>query len=117
MQNLKPMTLSQIANLIDKHKSTVSRTVNNKYLQTPDGIFELRHFLNSGIKQENGKLYSSKAIKSKIKELIENENNENPLTDKQIVILLKTDDICVSRRAIAKYRKQLKIFSSQSRKE
>ncbi|MFH0839084.1 MAG: RNA polymerase sigma-54 factor, partial [Candidatus Omnitrophota bacterium] len=117
MQNLKPMTLSQIANLVDKHKSTVSRTVNNKYLQTPDGIFELRHFLNSGVKQENGEFYSSKAIKSRIKDLTENENKENPLTDQEIVNLLKTDGISISRRTIAKYRYQLKIFSSQSRRE
>ncbi|MFH1691765.1 MAG: RNA polymerase sigma-54 factor [Candidatus Omnitrophota bacterium] len=117
MQNLKPMTLSQIADLVDKHKSTVSRTVNNKYLQTPDGIFELHHFFNSGIKQENGGLCSSKAVKSKIKGLIENENKENPLSDQEIVNLLKQDGTVVSRRAIAKYRRQLKILSSRSRKQ
>jgi len=117
IQNLKPMTLAQIANLVGKHKSTVSRTVSNKYLQTPDGIFELRHFLNSGVKQENGELYSSKAIKSKIKDLIENENKENPLADQQIADLLKLENISISRRAIAKYRNQLKILSSQSRRE
>jgi len=117
MQNLKPMTLSQIANLVGKHKSTVSRTVNNKYLQTPDGIFELRHFLNSGVKQENGEFYSSKAIKSKIKDLIENENKERPLTDQRIAGLLKLENISISRRAIAKYRHQLKLLSSQSRKQ
>ncbi len=117
MQNLKPMTLSQIAHLVDKHKSTVSRTVSNKYLQTPDGIFELRHFLNSGVKQENGEFYSSKAIKSRIKDLIENENKETPLTDQQIAELLKLEDISICRRTIAKYRYQLKILSSQSRRE
>ncbi|MCG2714032.1 MAG: RNA polymerase factor sigma-54 [Candidatus Omnitrophica bacterium] len=117
MQNLKPMTLSQIAHLVDKHKSTVSRTVNNKYLQTPDGIFELRHFLSSGVKQENGEFYSSKAIKSKIKDLIENENKENPLTDQEVVNLLKQEGISISRRTIAKYRNQLKILSSKSRRE
>jgi len=117
MQNLKPMTLAQIANLVGKHKSTVSRTVSNKYLQTPDGIFELRHFLNSGVKQENGELYSSKAIKSKIKELLENENKENPLTDQQVANHFKQKGISISRRAIAKYRHQLKILPSQSRRE
>ncbi len=117
IQNLKPMTLSQIANLVDKHKSTVSRTVSNKYLQTPDGIFELRHFLNSGVKQENGEFYSSKAIRAKIKDLIENENKRNPLTDQQIANLLKLENISISRRAIAKYRYQLKVLSSQSRRE
>lgn len=117
MQNLKPMTLSQIANLVGRHKSTVSRTVNNKYLQTPDGIFELRHFFDSGIKRENGEFYSSKAIKSKIKELIGNENKEAPLADQEVVNLLKTQGISISRRTIAKYRHQLKILSSQSRRE
>ncbi len=117
MQNLKPMTLAQIANLVGKHKSTVSRTVSNKYLQTPDGIFELRHFLNSGVKQENGEFYSSKAIKSKIKDLIENENKERSLTDQRIAGLLKLENISISRRTIAKYRSQLKILSSQSRRE
>ena len=117
MQNLKPMTLSQIGNLVGKHKSTVSRTVSNKYLQTPDGIFELRHFLNSGVKQENGEFYSSKAIRAKLKDLIENENKETPLTDQEIVNFLKQDEISVSRRTIAKYRHQLKILPSQSRRE
>jgi RNA polymerase sigma-54 factor len=69
------------------------------------------------VKQENGEFYSSKAIKSKIKELIENENKENPLTDQQIVDLLKLENISISRRAIAKYRHQLRILSSQSRQE
>jgi RNA polymerase sigma-54 factor len=117
IQNLKPMTLSQIANLVGKHKSTVSRTISNKYLQTPGGIFELRHFLNSGLKQENGEFYSSRAIKSRIKELIENENKENPLTDQQIANHFKQEGIFISRRAIAKYRSQLKILPFQSRRE
>lgn len=117
MQNLKPMTLAQIANLVGKHKSTVSRTVSNKYLQTPDGIFELRQFLNSGLKQKNGEFYSSKAIRAKLKDLIENENKEEPLTDQEIAGLLKLENISISRRAIAKYRNQLRIPSSQSRRE
>ena len=116
MQNFKPMTLSQIAKLTGRHKSTVSRTVNNKYLQTPDGIFELRHFLNSGLKQENGEFYSSRTIKSRIKELIENETKETPLTDQGVVNLLKQEGISISRRTITKYRRQLKILPSQSRR-
>ena len=116
MRNFKPMTLSQIAKLTGRHKSTVSRTVNNKYLQTPDGIFELRHFLNSGVKQENGEFYSSRTIKSRIKELIENETKETPLTDQGVVNLLKQEGISISRRTITKYRRQLKILSSQSRR-
>jgi len=114
--NFKPMTLEQIAKRIGKHKSTVSRTVTGKYFQTPHGIFELRSFLNSGIKQENGELLSSKTIKSKIKDLLENENKENPLSDQKIISLLKEHGISISRRTIAKYRNQLKILSSKSRR-
>ncbi|MBU4376916.1 MAG: RNA polymerase factor sigma-54 [Candidatus Omnitrophica bacterium] len=115
--NFQPMTSSQIAKLVGKHKSTVSRAMANKYLQTPDGIFELRQFLNSGVKQGSGELFSSKAIKSKIKEFIKNENKENPLTDRQIIDILKQEGISVSRRTIAKYRSHLKILSYQSRRE
>jgi RNA polymerase sigma-54 factor len=111
------MTLSQIANMVGKHKSTVSRAISNKYLQTSEGIFELRHFLNSGVEQENGEFYSSKAIKSKIKDLIENENKKNPLTDQEIAECLKRERISISRRTIAKYRNRLKILPSQSRRE
>lgn len=115
--HFKPMTLSQIANMVDKHKSTISRTVNNKYLQTPYGIFELRHFLSSGIKQKGGKFLSSNAVKSKIKNLIDNENKDRPLSDQKITKHLKRKGISISRRTITKYRKQLKILSSLSRKE
>ncbi|MBU4374034.1 MAG: RNA polymerase factor sigma-54, partial [Euryarchaeota archaeon] len=113
----KPMTLSQIANMVGKHKSTVSRAISNKYVQTPYGIFELRNFLNSGVKQETGEFLSSKTIKSKIKNLIENEGKENPLTDQKITERLKQQGISISRRTVAKYRDQLKILPSQSRRE
>jgi len=113
----KPMTLEQIAKIIGKHKSTIARAVTNKYLQTPWGILELRSFLNSGIKQKNGELFSSKAIKSKIKDLIKNENKNNPLSDQQIVGFLKREGIAISRRTIAKYRTRLKLLPSQSRRD
>ena len=115
--NLKPMTLTQVARLVGRHKSTVSRAIANKYLQTPYGIFELEQFLNSGVKQGNGILYSSKAIKLKIKELIKTENKEIPLTDQEIAQHLKLEGISISRRTIAKYRHQLKILSFPSRRE
>ena len=113
--NFKPMTLEQIAKRIGKHKSTISRTITNKYLQTPYGIVELRYFLNSGVRQENGGFFSSKAIKSKIKALLEKERKESPLTDQKITQLLKKAGISISRRTVAKYRNQLKILSSKSR--
>lgn len=117
LTDFKPMSLSQIAKRIGKHKSTVSRTIANKYIQTPYGILELRHFLNSGVKQENGEFYSSKNIKLKIREMINNEDKGKPLSDQAITNLFKQKGISVSRRTITKYRTQLKILPSQSRQE
>jgi len=113
---LKPLTLKEIAVKVGKHKSTVSRAISNKYIQTPNGIRELRYFLNSGIKQKNGKFISSKAIKSKIQELISNENKEKPLSDQKISGHFTQKRISISRRTITKYRNQLKILPSNLRK-
>jgi len=114
---LKPMTLPQIASRVGKHKSTVSRAINNKYLQTPQGILELRYFLSSGVKQKGKEPFSSKAIQSKVGHLIKEENKQKPLSDREITDQIKGEGISVSRRAITKYRTQLKILSSRSRRE
>lgn len=111
--NFQPLTLEYIAQKTGKHKSTVSRTIANKYVQTPWGILKLRYFFNSGVKQENGGLLSSKAVKSKIKDLIENE--KKPLTDREIAGFFKKDGMRISRRTLAKYRIQMRILSSKSR--
>ena len=115
--HFKPLTLSQIADRIGKHKSTVSRAISNKYVHTPYGIIKLRDFINSGVKQENGELFSSKTIKAKIKALIETERRKKPLSDLEISNCLKQEKIFVSRRTITKYRHQLKILPSKSRRE
>ncbi len=117
VSGFKPMTLEQIARRTGKHKSTISRAVTGKYLHTSYGIFELRYFLNSGIKQENGEFLSSKTIKSKIANLIAKEDKEKPLSDRETVKRLKQNGIFAARRTIAKYRNQLKILSSKSRRE
>ena len=114
---LKPQTLEEIAKKTGKSKSTVSRTINNKYLQTRWGLIELRYFLSSKIRQKNGRYVSSKAIKSKIADLISREEPHQPLCDRRIVELLKKDGVSVARRTVAKYRAQLKILSSPSRQE
>jgi len=111
--NFQPLTLEYIAGKTGKHKSTVCRAIANKYIQTPWGILELRYFFNSGIKQENGGILSSKAAKSKIKNLIGDE--EKPLTDREIADSFKKDGMRISRRTLAKYRMQLGILSSKSR--
>jgi len=113
--NFQPLTLEYIARKTGKHKSTVSRAIANKYVQTPWGILELRYFFNSGVKQENGTFLSSKAAKSKVKNLIENEGE--PLTDREIADSFKKEGVRISRRTLAKYRMQLGILSSKSRGE
>lgn len=115
--NFKPLTLEQIAKRIEKHKSTVSRAIANKYLLTPWGTHELKYFLNPGIKQKNGEFFSSRAIKSNIREIIAHENKNHPLPDREIADHLKQDGISVARRTITKYREQLKILPSLSRRE
>lgn len=112
---LKPLTLEQIAMEVGKHKSTISRAIKDKYIQTPHGTFELRYFLTSKIKQENGEDVSSNTIKLKIKELTKNENKTKPLTDREITELLNKEAILINRRTVTKYRKQLKLLPSRLR--
>ncbi|MDD5194659.1 MAG: RNA polymerase factor sigma-54, partial [Candidatus Omnitrophica bacterium] len=115
--HFKPLTLEEIAKRIGKHKSTVSRAIAHKYIHTPWGIFELRYFLSSGIRQKNGVCISSKTIKLKMKDFIENESKGKPLTDRKIGDHLKREGISIARRTITKYRQQLKILPSKLRQE
>ena len=112
-----PMNLKDIASDISMHESTVSRVTTNKYVHTPKGIFELKYFFSSSIKT-NGKDLSSKSVKIKIKQLIEEENLRSPLSDQKIIdILSKQDGIKIARRTIAKYRELLGILPSSKRKK
>jgi RNA polymerase sigma-54 factor len=113
---IKPMILRDIANDIGMHESTVSRVTTNKYVHTPRGIFELKYFFNSGISKTDGDSVASESVKIKIKEMVENEDNRNPLSDQKIVELLKKEGIDIARRTVAKYRDILKILPSSRRK-
>ncbi|RME15320.1 MAG: RNA polymerase sigma-54 factor [Bdellovibrio sp.] len=115
--HIKPMILKDIANDIGMHESTVSRVTNNKYVHTPQGIFELKYFFNSGISKSNGDSVASESVKMKIKELIENEDPKRPLSDQKIVELLRKEGIKIARRTVAKYRDVLKILPSSKRKK
>lgn len=115
--NLRPMTMKEIADELDIHESTVSRTVREKYAQTPFGTFELRSFFSSTIKTTSEENTSSTQVKNIISKLIDAENKQKPLSDQEIVQLLKEQEgMVVSRRTIAKYRDQLGIPSSSKRK-
>lgn len=114
---LRPMTMKDIADDLEIHESTVSRAVREKYAQTPFGTFELRTFFSSTIKTTSDENTSSKQVKTIISKLINEENKQKPLSDQELVHLLKEQEgMVVSRRTIAKYRDQLGIPSSSKRK-
>ncbi len=115
---LKPLVLKDVAEDIDVHESTVSRITTNKYVYTPQGIFELKYFFTSGIDQGDGDIISSKKIKDYIQKLIETEDKKRPYTDLQIKNeLLENASIKVARRTVAKYREAMNILPSNKRKK
>jgi len=114
---LKPLILRDVAEDIGMHESTVSRVTTNKYVHTPQGIFELKYFFNSGISRSDGDDLASEAVKLKIKQLIESEDPKHPHSDQRIVELLGDQNIEIARRTVAKYREQLRILSSSKRRQ
>ena len=113
---LKTLTLKQIAEEVGIHESTVSRSINGKYMQTPRGVFELKYFFASGVAGSGGEGISSKSIKTFIKEIIDNENQKTPFSDQDMVEILGQKGINLSRRTVAKYRDEMSILSSSKRK-
>ncbi|KUO50325.1 MAG: RNA polymerase sigma-54 factor [Desulfitibacter sp. BRH_c19] len=113
---LKPLNLKQIADQLDIHESTVSRATNNKYIQTPQGVFPLKFFFASGVDNYAGNGVSSESIKKMLKDYVINENSNKPYTDQQLTNILKAQGINISRRTVAKYRSELGIVSTSKRK-
>ncbi|HEY3884516.1 MAG TPA: RNA polymerase factor sigma-54 [Vicinamibacterales bacterium] len=116
IEYLRPLVLRDVANDIGMHESTVSRVVNNKYMHTPQGVFELKFFFHSGISSSYGDSVSSVTIKQRIRKIIENEDPRKPLSDSKIVSVLQKEGLMLARRTIAKYREELKIPTSNQRK-
>ncbi len=114
--HLKPLTMEQVAQLVGRHKSTVSRAVANKYVQTPWGIVPLERFFGGGLRQDSGTPVAEQQIKAEIHTLIEAEDLHKPLTDQELVDELKARGMTVARRTVAKYRAELKILPSHLRK-
>lgn len=112
---LKPLTLREVADELGLHESTVSRATQNKYVQTPRGLFPFRYFFPSGLDSLSGNI-SVKSVKKRIAELIQRENKQKPLSDQQIADLLRERGIRISRRTVAKYREELGISSSMVRR-
>ncbi len=113
---LKPLVLRDVAEDIEMHESTVSRVTTNKYVQTPQGLFELKYFFNSGISTTEGDSVASESVKSKIKEIIADENPRKPHSDQKIVEILHGQGIDIARRTVTKYREMLGVGSSTQRK-
>jgi len=114
---LKPMILKEVADDIEMHESTISRVTSNKYMHTPQGIFELKFFFNSGIRKIEGKNIASETVKEKIKDIIVSENIKKPYSDQEILEFLKKANIKIARRTIAKYREMLGYLPSSKRKK
>ncbi len=114
---LRPMVLRDVAEDIGMHESTISRVTTNKYVSTPQGIFELKYFFNSAIGRSNGDEIASESVKSRIKELVSNEDPKKPYSDQALTKLLKEQGIEIARRTVAKYREQMGILSSSKRKQ
>lgn len=113
---LKPMTLRQVAERVSLHESTVSRATAGKFMQAPQGLFELKYFFASGVENAGGNMTSSEAIKRTLKDLVEKEDQTNPLSDQKIADYLNSQGVNISRRTVAKYRDELGIPSTTLRK-
>jgi len=116
IEYLRPLVLRDVANDIGMHESTVSRVVNNKYMHTPQGVFEMKYFFHSGISSSYGESVSSVTIKQRIRKIIEGEDSRRPLSDAKIVSILQNEGLILARRTIAKYREELRIPTSNQRK-
>jgi RNA polymerase sigma-54 factor len=116
IEHLRPLVLRDVANDIGMHESTVSRVVTNKYMHTPQGVYEMKFFFHSGISSSFGESVSSVTIKQRIRKIIEAEDPRKPLSDSKIVSLLQREGLVLARRTIAKYREELKIPTSNQRK-
>ncbi|CAN5599743.1 RNA polymerase factor sigma-54 [soil metagenome] len=115
---LKPMILRDVAYAVGMHESTISRVTTNKYVHTPQGLFELKYFFNSSIRRTAEDDIASESVKQAIKKIIDDEEKQNPLSDQAIVeILAKRDGVVIARRTVAKYREMLRILPSSKRKK
>jgi RNA polymerase sigma-54 factor len=113
---LKPLVLKDVADDIGMHESTVSRVTTNKYVYTPQGVFELKFFFHSGLESFDGDAMSSVSVKDIIRKAVASEDARKPLTDQQLMLILEAKGVKIARRTIAKYRQELHIAPASRRK-
>ena len=114
-QGMRPLTLREVGAALELHESTVSRATARKYLATPRGVFELRHFFSAALETETGGTASALAVQALIRNLIEAENPRHPMSDAVLARLLGDAGIAVARRTVAKYREGMRIPASSER--
>jgi RNA polymerase sigma-54 factor len=113
---LKPLTMVQVAEVVGVHETTVSRAVSGKYMETPQGVFEMKYFFTAGIQTASGDGLSNTSVKDMIAEIFKKEDPTKPLSDQEVVKMLKEKGIVIARRTVAKYRTELNILPSNLRK-
>jgi RNA polymerase sigma-54 factor len=113
---LKPLTMVQVAEIVGVHETTVSRAVSGKYMQTPQGIFEMKYFFTAGIQTATGEGMSNTSVKDMIADMFRKEDPTKPLSDQEVVKMLQAKGIVIARRTVAKYRSELNILPSNLRK-
>jgi RNA polymerase sigma-54 factor len=114
---LRPMVLRDVAEDVGMHESTISRVTTNKYIHTPQGIFELKYFFNNPINSVIGDPVASESVKERIRKIVGEEDSANPYSDNEIVNMLERENINIARRTVAKYREMLGILSSNKRRQ
>ncbi len=117
IQFLKPLVLRDVAEDIQMHESTISRVTHNKYVHTPQGIYELKYFFNAGITSSQGEDLASESVKTLVREIIAKEDPKSPYSDEKLVQILKGMNIHIARRTVSKYRELMKILSSNERRK
>jgi RNA polymerase sigma-54 factor len=116
VEGLRPLVLRDVAEDIGMHESTISRVTTNKYMQTPQGLLELKYFFKSGLSTSDGESVSSESVKNQIKEIIDKEDPAKPLSDQKIAEMLSDATVNIARRTVTKYREMMRIGSSSERR-
>jgi len=113
---LKPLIMEQVADHVGMNVATISRVANDKYVQTPHGVFEIKYFFNAGVPQDSGEDLSKRMVKEKIEVLVQNEDTSKPLSDQEIFQKLSASGIQIARRTVSKYREEMNIRAARFRK-
>ncbi|HEX2855579.1 MAG TPA: RNA polymerase factor sigma-54 [Opitutaceae bacterium] len=117
VSHLKPLTMTQIADVVGVHETTVSRAIANKYIKTPHGVFDFKYFFTPGYQNDSGASVSNTSVKEMIADLVAGEDRASPLSDQEIVAKLLAKGITIARRTVAKYREELGILPSNLRRD